>query len=1381
MALAPEDGRLGEAASLLGQLRGVVGSMRQNSKWALVGDYGGAYAEEDSPDDPLLAAFRGLRRQLLVQGAAQAPDPAAAIAPFLDVVRSVETSGPITSMALSAVFSILTRGAVRPDTPGAAAVMHSVADAVTHCRFEATDLSSDEVVLAKILQVLLATLTCSSGQLLTDDDVCNIVQASYRIGHQSSKEGELLQQTSRHVLSEVVRTVFLRLAELQPQPDAEALAGDEARPALSPTAGPAGTSGSAASGAGDVTTPTATANGGAAGTGSGGGVGTAGAAAADPGPPYGLPCMVEILRFLVSLVGVDDGPGGDDMCALGLSLVNVALETGGPAFAQQAPLLNLLLDDLSRAIVNAASQTSSLVVLTHCCNAIMLMYVHLRPHCKLQLQAFLKGVLLPLGEGRGVAFEHQRAALEAIVDLCRLPAFIPDLYTNFDCDLSMVNLFEELTSLLSKNAFPVNCPLSAVHLLSLEGLLSVVQSIANRCQALGGAPADPPTVPLTDPEEYEDVWSLEPANISADEPRERAALLKRIKYIKRRLIAGADHFNRKPKKALEFLQSIHLLPAEEDPKCIASFLLWGPGLDKHVIGDFLGDNKDLTISVLKAYTNMFDFKGMNLERALRTFIDGFVLPGEAQKIARVLEDFATRFHECNPEAVADADSAYILSYSIIMLNTDLHNKQVKKKMTLDEFIRNNRGTNGGQDWPRETLENIYNTIANDEIKISEASGGSGNWTSFSRGGGRRQNLCPVPDAVSASMFDGDLFSIIWGPAIAAISVVFDHADDEAVLREALDGFLAVARIASAHRMQNVIDNLVASLCKFTALLNPTAMPSVSPSVAFGEDMKARMAAVTVFSIANKFGDTLREGWCNILDCVLRLHKLGMLPAKLAEDGENGEAGGGSRAVVRRTEPRRQANSTSMFRSISSGFSSLLSLDTDLQPTEQLSEREIEAEQRTMRCIEACRIDEIFSDSKFLESESLMELCKALIWAAGVPGRASSAMEEEDTALFCLQLLIRVTLRNRDRILLLWPTVYEHLKAIVTSARAPSPLVERAITDLLRICQRLLPYKEELADELLQSLRLVFALDARAADGVLERVAAELLTLLKSAADYIRSPTGWDTVCKLLALTAAHPDASSAGFEALALLWSNDAANISHVNFTSCLEAAVAYVGARTGGPERSVRALELLSSASGALSKWAELLKAEGREPTELLVLWRELVMALRRAALDERAEVRDAAVTALQRVLLSTDALSPAPDLWLGVFLDVLLPLTGEVVEHARSSPSEYPGCDRTVRLLAGLLCKVLLQELGALRTLAEFPTVWLGVLEQLQASVKHVKSDVVADAVPEVLKNTLLVFAKEGLLADTPATKKLWDDTWKRAAAVSPSLTPELLSASS
>ncbi len=67
--------------------------------------------------------------------------------------------------------------------------------------------------------------------------------------------------------------------------------------------------------------------------------------------------------------------------------------------------------------------------------------------------------------------------------------------------------------------------------------------------------------------------------------------------------------------------------------------------------------------------------------ARRTFLSGFRLPGEAQKIDRLMEKFAERYVSCNPDAFKSADVAYVLAYSVILLNTDAHNPQVKNKMT----------------------------------------------------------------------------------------------------------------------------------------------------------------------------------------------------------------------------------------------------------------------------------------------------------------------------------------------------------------------------------------------------------------------------------------------------------------------------------------------------------------------------------------------------------------------------------------------------------------------------------------------------------------------------------------------------------------------------
>ncbi len=51
--------------------------------------------------------------------------------------------------------------------------------------------------------------------------------------------------------------------------------------------------------------------------------------------------------------------------------------------------------------------------------------------------------------------------------------------------------------------------------------------------------------------------------------------------------------------------------------------------------------------------------------------------------------------------------------------------------------------------------------------------------------------------------DRQMFALLWGPTVAAVSVVLDHADDGVVIRQALDGLLLCARIASAHHVHEV--------------------------------------------------------------------------------------------------------------------------------------------------------------------------------------------------------------------------------------------------------------------------------------------------------------------------------------------------------------------------------------------------------------------------------------------------------------------------------------------------------------------------------------------------------------------------------------------------
>ncbi len=54
-----------------------------------------------------------------------------------------------------------------------------------------------------------------------------------------------------------------------------------------------------------------------------------------------------------------------------------------------------------------------------------------------------------------------------------------------------------------------------------------------------------------------------------------------------------------------------------------------------------------------------------------------------------------------------SDAVYVLAFAVIMLNTDLHNPQVKKKMSRTDFLKNNRGINEGENLPDDFLEDLY--------------------------------------------------------------------------------------------------------------------------------------------------------------------------------------------------------------------------------------------------------------------------------------------------------------------------------------------------------------------------------------------------------------------------------------------------------------------------------------------------------------------------------------------------------------------------------------------------------------------------------------------------------------------------------------------------
>lgn len=120
---------------------------------------------------------------------------------------------------------------------------------------------------------------------------------------------------------------------------------------------------------------------------------------------------------------------------------------------------------------------------------------------------------------------------------------------------------------------------------------------------------------------------------------------------------------------------------------IATFLKNTSGLNKTLIGDYLGEKEDLSLKVMHAYVDSFDFHGMEFDEAIRVFLHGFRLPSGAQKIDRIMEKFAEHYCKCNPKAFSSTDTAYILAYSVIILNADAHSPMVKSKVHSFSYIK----------------------------------------------------------------------------------------------------------------------------------------------------------------------------------------------------------------------------------------------------------------------------------------------------------------------------------------------------------------------------------------------------------------------------------------------------------------------------------------------------------------------------------------------------------------------------------------------------------------------------------------------------------------------------------------------------------------------
>ncbi|CAG0916827.1 unnamed protein product [Notodromas monacha] len=447
-------------------------------------------------------------------------------------------------------------------------------------------------------------------------------------------------------------------------------------------------------------------------------------------------------------------------------------------------------------------------------------------------------------------------------------------------------------------------------------------------------------------------------------------------------------------------------------------------------------------------------------------------------------------------------------------------------MTIDDFTRNLAGVNGGKDFDKEMLSKMYHAIHNEEIVMPAEHSGilreNYEWKVLLRRGETSEGtythamagvfdhdfneeiVMPAEHSgilrenyewkvllrrgetsegtythAMAGVFDHDLFSLVWGPVVAALSYAFDRSVQPQLVKKAVRGFRKCAMIAGHYGMSDVFDNLTITLCKFTTLLSSNEVSEIteglflSPEAAlitFGGNAKAHLALQTVFALAHKHGDILREGWKNLLECILHLFKAKALPKCLIE-GEDFVDPSGKVSLI-----REDAQSQASQRTDSGLLISLYSyITSDATSTKGPTPEEEQLLKAAKNCVKECYPEQLITESKFLRIESLQELVKALILASA--RQEPGGNFDDKSTIFFMEMLVKVVLQNRDRAQAVWKPVCDHVCGLICSASGVGErafLLERCVVSLLCMATRLMR-REELTGQILGSLRVLFVL------------------------------------------------------------------------------------------------------------------------------------------------------------------------------------------------------------------------------------------------------------------------------------------------------------------
>ncbi|KAG2729599.1 hypothetical protein I3760_01G258300 [Carya illinoinensis] len=738
---------------------------------------------------------------------------------------------------------------------------------------------------------------------------------------------------------------------------------------------------------------------------------------------------------------------------------------------------------------------------------------------------------------------------------------------------------------------------------------------------------------------------------------------------------------------------------------------------------------------MHSYVDSFEFQGMEFDEAIRAFLQGFRLPGEAQKIDRIMEKFAERYCKCNPKAFTSSDTAYVLAYSVILLNTDAHNSMVKNKMSADDFIRNNRGIDDGKDLPEEYLRSLFERISRNEIKMKDDDLAPQQKQSVNsnrllgldsilniviRKRGEDKYMESSDDLIrhmqeqfkekarkseSAYYAATDvvilrfMIEVCWAPMLAAFSVPLDQSDDEVVIAMCLEGFRYAVHVTAVMSMKTHRDAFVTSLAKFTSLHSPADIKQ--------KNIDAIKAIVT---IADEDGNYLQEAWEHILTCVSRFEHLHLLGEGAPPDAtffafpqNESEKSKQTKStilpVLKKKGPGRIQYAASAVMRGSYDSAGIGGNASGAVTSEQVNN--LVSNLNMLEQVGSSEMNRIFTRSQKLNSEAIIDFVKALCKVSMEELRSAS-----DPRVFSLTKIVEIAHYNMNRIRLVWSSIWHVLSDFfVTIGCSENLSIAIFAMDSLRQLSMKFLDREELANYNFQNEFMkpfVIVMRKSSAVEIRELIIRCVSQMVLSRVNNVKS--GWKSMFMVFT-TAAYDDHKNIvllAFEIIEKIVRDYFPHITETEtttFTDCVNCLIAFTNNRFN-KDISLNAIAFLrfcatklaegdlgssrnkdKEASAKLSPSSPQKGKDGKQDNgemgdkdNHVYFWFPLLAGLSELSFDPRPEIRKSALQVLFDTLRNHGhhfSLS----LWERVFESVLFPIFDYVRHAIDPSGGNSPG----------------------------------------------------------------------------------------------------------